>query len=63
MKVIVVGKTDSILNLNKIGVPIRDREQAVLEVDTEEKKNEILGLKRAGYLDILEVNTKTTPRH
>ena len=57
MKVIVVGKTDSILNLNKVGVPIRGKIQAVLEIDTEEKKNEIIGLKKAGYLDILEVNT------
>lgn len=57
MKVIIVGKTDCILNLNKIGVPVRGKEQAVVEVDTEEKKNEILVLKKAGYLDILEIES------
>lgn len=56
MKIVVVGKTDSILNLNKIGIPIRGKEQVILEINTEEKKNEILLLKKAGYLDILEVD-------
>lgn len=56
MKIIVVGKTDCIITLNKIGMPIHGKQQALVEIDNDEKKNEILGLKRAGLLDIIEVN-------
>lgn len=56
MKVIVVGKTACTLTLNKVGMPIRGQERAVVDIDSEEKKNEIIALKKAGYLDIIDVD-------
>lgn len=53
-KIHVIGKTDVIINLNKIGVPIRGKSNAVLNVSNQEQENELMGLVRAGLLEIIE---------
>lgn len=52
-KLIVEGKTDSIINLNKTGIPIRGKTRAILSISTEDQMNEVNGLVRAGLLEIL----------
>ena len=52
-RIVVIGKTDATINLNKIGVPIRGRIKAVLNIENIEQENELMGIVRAGYLEII----------
>ena len=54
MKIVVIGKTGSVINLNKIGVPVRGLETAILNVDTPEKQRELDILIDAGLLEIIK---------
>lgn len=53
-KVVVVGKTDCTINLNKIGVPIRGKSVAVLTINNTEQVNELNEMLGANLLEILE---------
>lgn len=53
MKVIVVGKTDVVINLNKTGIPIRGKVQAILNVNNEEQRREVRGLINDGLIEVL----------
>jgi len=52
MKVRIINLTESIINFNKCGIPLRGREEATVEIDNEGKKNEIMGIQRAGLIDV-----------
>jgi hypothetical protein len=52
-KVIVIGKTDSIINLNKIGVPVRGKTRAILNIFNADQEGELMGIVRAGLLEIV----------
>jgi len=56
-KVTVVGKTDVVINLNKIGVPIRGKVTAILNIANDDHMNELTGLVKAGLLDIIKVES------
>jgi len=51
--VIVIGKTDSIINLNKIGVPVRGRTKATLNIINADQEVELMSVVRAGLLEII----------
>lgn len=59
MKLIVVGRTDATISLNKTGVYIHGRERAVLNIENEEQQNEINGLINAGFIE--EIIEKVDP--
>lgn len=50
----VIGKTDSTINLNKIGVPIRGKTRATLTINNAEQEGELMGIVRAGLLEIIQ---------
>jgi len=52
-RVIVIGKTDSIINLNKIGVPVRGKAKAILNIVNADQEGELMGVVRAGLLEIV----------
>ena len=52
MKIRIINLTECIINFNKCGFPLRGKEGATVEIDTEDKKNEILGIQRAGLIDV-----------
>lgn len=52
MKIRIVNLTECIINFNKCGFPLRGKEEATVKIDTEEKKNEIMGIQRAGLIDV-----------
>jgi len=54
MKVIVEGLTESILTLNKIGVPIQGRVTAILDINTNEQQQELNIVVKAGLVKILK---------
>lgn len=54
-KVVVVGKTDCTINLNKIGVPIRGKSTAILTINNIDQENELNSIIRANLLDLVEV--------
>ena len=56
MKSIVRGLTPSVITLNKSGITIRGIEDAVIDIDTPEKKNEVAGLVRAGFVEVIDSN-------
>ena len=56
--VLVAGKTDAIITLNKSGVPIRGKTPTLIVLDTLDKEGEINGLVRAGFVEILEDSSK-----
>jgi len=58
-RIVVVGKTEAIINLNKIGIPIRGMTRAVLNIETEEQEKEMEALVRAGLLEKVD-DTKTS---
>ncbi len=61
MKLTVIGKTDSIINLNKIGVPIRGKEIAVLNIENEEQQREINGIINMGLVEVVVEKLYTPP--
>lgn len=54
MKITIVGNTDSIVNLNKSGIPLVGKSQIVVNADTPEKENEIRVLQKSGLISIVE---------
>jgi hypothetical protein len=52
-QVIVIGKTEAIISLNKIGVPIRGKSTAILNINNHEQEAELMGVLRAGLLEIV----------
>ena len=52
-KVTVIGKTDSVISLNKIGVPIHGRVRAILTITTPEQEAELAGVVRAGLIEMV----------
>jgi len=53
-KIVVVGKTDCTINLNKIGVPIRGKSVAVLTINNTEQENELNEMLGANLIEVLE---------
>jgi len=53
-RIIVIGTTESVINLNKIGVPVRGKTRAILNIETNEQEQELNGIVRAGLLRIVE---------
>jgi hypothetical protein len=53
-RVVVVGKTDCTINLNKIGVPVRGKTTAILTINNIEQENELNSIIRANLLDVIE---------
>jgi hypothetical protein len=49
----VVGKTEVTINLNKIGVPIRGKSIAILNIDDAEKEAEMRSVEAAGLIQII----------
>ena len=69
MKVIVKGLTESILTLNKIGIPIQGLTEAILDINTDEQQQELDILVNVGLIEILEriecskkTKNKTSPK-
>lgn len=60
-KITVLGKTDAIINLNKIGAPIRGRSIAILNITTEEQEKELMGVVRIGLAEIIKDVPRTPP--
>lgn len=52
MKIRIVNLTECIINFNKCGIPLHGKEEVIVNIDTEEKKNEIMGIQRAGLIDV-----------
>ena len=52
-KVIVMGLTDAIINLNKIGVPVRGKTKAIQNIVNADQEGELMGIVRAGLLSII----------
>lgn len=53
-RITVIGKTDVTINLNKIGVPIRGKSKAILNIINDDQEKELMGIVRAGLLEIIE---------
>jgi hypothetical protein len=56
MKSVIRGKTASVITLNKTGITIRGKEDALVDIDTSEKRNEVMGLANAGFIEIISSN-------
>lgn len=59
--IIVRGRTNAVIALNKIGVPIRGTSQAVLKIENEEHQKEINGLVAARLIDIIVDDIRAVP--
>lgn len=53
-QVVVIGKTEAIINLNKIGVPVRGKSTAILNINNYDQEAELMGCVRAGLLEIIQ---------